>query len=63
MGYTEYGPGDSETWGAPTGHPHDPRTPDDDGDDESDTTEIVLLFVAALVVLVVWGSLDVWMMP
>ena len=20
------GPGDMETWGAPTGHPHDPRT-------------------------------------
>lgn len=22
------GPGDPETWGPPTGHPHDPRTPD-----------------------------------
>ena len=22
------GPGDPETWGPPTGHPNDPRTPD-----------------------------------
>lgn len=24
------GPGDPETWGPPTRHPHDPRTPDAD---------------------------------
>ena len=23
------GPGDPETWGPPTGHPNDPRTPDE----------------------------------
>ena len=25
---TAPGPGDPETWGPPTGHPQDPRTPD-----------------------------------
>lgn len=25
---TRYGPGDPETWPAPTGHPNDPRTVD-----------------------------------
>lgn len=32
---TQYGPGDAATWGAPTGHPHDPRTPDEDGADDT----------------------------
>ena len=27
---TQYGPGDAATWGAPTGHPNDPRTEDFD---------------------------------
>lgn len=35
MHMTSYGPGDPETWGAPTGHPNDPRTPDDDGADST----------------------------
>ncbi|MCB1892574.1 MAG: hypothetical protein KDF48_10160 [Rhodocyclaceae bacterium] len=35
MHMTSYGPGDPETWGAPTGHPHDPRTPDEDGADST----------------------------
>ena len=26
------GPGDPETWGSPTGHPHDPRTDEGDAD-------------------------------
>ena len=26
MSITSYGPGDSATWGAPTGHPNDPRS-------------------------------------
>jgi hypothetical protein len=26
----DYGPGDEQTWGSPTGHPNDPRTEDDD---------------------------------
>ena len=30
MKFTNYGPGDDATWGAPTGHPNDPRTEDDD---------------------------------
>jgi hypothetical protein len=35
MAITQYGPGDSETWGPCTGHPADPRTPElDDLDDE-----------------------------
>ena len=28
MHMTSYGPGAPETWGAPTGHPNDPRTED-----------------------------------
>jgi hypothetical protein len=27
-GYTNYGPGDSETWPAYSGHPNDPRAPE-----------------------------------
>lgn len=33
---TAYGPGDPETWGPPTGHPNDPRTPDYDDYPEVD---------------------------
>ncbi len=32
MSYTP-GPGDAETWPHCSGHPHDPRAPDDDSDD------------------------------
>ncbi len=32
MSYTP-GPGDAETWPPFSGHPHDPRTPEDDSDD------------------------------
>lgn len=28
--FTNLGPGDEQTWGAPSGHPNDPRTEDDD---------------------------------
>ena len=38
MSYTP-GPGDAETWPPFSGHPHDPRTPDDDSDDT--TAELI----------------------
>lgn len=44
---TQYGPGDAATWGAPTGHPHDPRTPDEDG-----VADTMLLYLDELPVLV-----------
>ena len=45
---TQYGPGDAATWGAPTGHPNDPRTEDfDDGADDT-----MLLYLDELPVLV-----------
>ena len=44
---TRYGPGDSATWGRPTGHPHDPRTPDEDG-----VADTMLLYLDELPVLV-----------
>ncbi|MCB1891114.1 MAG: hypothetical protein KDF48_02755 [Rhodocyclaceae bacterium] len=48
MHMTSYGPGDPETWGAPTGHPNDPRTEDfDDGADDT-----MLLYLDELPVLV-----------
>ena len=46
MSYTR-GPGDEATWPAFSGHPHDPRTPDDDSDD---TTAEAINMVRALVV-------------
>lgn len=54
---TQYGPGDSATWGRPTDHPHDPRTPDDDC---ADDTMLLLIWtgVRALVHYVEtgWGD-------
>lgn len=56
MSYTP-GPGDAETWPPFSGHPHDPRTPEDDSDD---TTAEAINMVRALVVSAaaseVWGD-------
>lgn len=41
MSYTP-GPGDPETWPECSGHPHDPRTPENDS---NDTTEEAIFLV------------------
>ncbi len=38
--YTSYGYGDPETWGAPTGHPADPRTAEHDGETPEELAEM-----------------------
>jgi hypothetical protein len=44
--YTQYGPGDPETWGPCTGHPMDPRT--DPPDEEQQTADANLLIDEAM---------------
>ena len=53
------GPGDSETWQECSGHPHDPRTPDDDSDDTTaESIADVRCFLVAAELAAKRGELD-----
>jgi hypothetical protein len=58
MSYTP-GPGDAETWPPFSGHPHDPRTPEDDSDDT--TAELIAevrCFIVAAELAAMNGDMD-----
>jgi len=58
MTYTP-GPGDAETWPPFSGHPHDPRTPEDDSDDT--TAELIAevrCFIVAAELAAMNGDMD-----
>lgn len=58
MSYTR-GPGDEATWPAFSGHPHDPRTPDDDSDDTTaESIADVRCFLVAAELAAMRGELD-----